>query len=387
MRDLAELETALVVRLDANQIKIPPYPAIATKLEQLSRQPRSTMTELAAVVSSDPTLAATVLGRAHSAAHGNARVATLHEALARIGMQQLIEMALATGLGNGAVATGPLAELRRDNWRRALLGAHLARMLAGNRGVAGDTAYLAGLLAELGAVVATSGLEELAKERAGSGSPALPTLPESEWHTFVARLEGRFGRVIATRWNLPPEIADVVAHAPPATALGELIALVAQIVARLDGSPTTGVAAALADVSGLGDIERCSIGSVVQEVVKSMGAYTVATPTPPRAVTPAQKPADAAFPVGFEVMAGKQRGRARAIAANSLMFETAQPIAPSWLIELALVTPEPVSLLAHVRTCVKEGAVHVIDVKPFALEGAALEQWIALLLDARVAAQ
>ena len=177
------------------------------------------MTELAAVVSSDPTLAASVLGRAHSAAHGNARVATLPEALAPIGMQQLIEMALATGLGNGAVATGPLAELRRDNWRRALLGAHLARMLGGNRGVAADTAYLAGLLAELGAVVATSGLEELAK--AGT---VLPTLPEPEWRAFVSRLEGKFGRAIATRWNLPPEIADVVAHAPPATALGELIA-------------------------------------------------------------------------------------------------------------------------------------------------------------------
>lgn len=306
MSDLADLESALVARLDGNKIKIPPYPAIASKLEQLSRQPRSTMTELAAVVSSDPTLAASVLGRAHSAAFGNARVATLHEALARIGMQQLIEMALATGIGNGAVATGPLAELRRDNWRRALLGAHLARMLAGSRGVAADTAYLAGLLAELGAVVATSGLEEVAKERGGA---ALPTLPEPEWRAFVTRLEGRFGRVIATRWNLPPEIADVVAHTPPASALGELIALVAQIVARLDGSPTTGVAAALADVARLGDIERCSIGSVVQEVVKSMGAYTVVTPPPPRVVTPAPKPADTAFPIRFEVTAGKQRGR------------------------------------------------------------------------------
>jgi HD-like signal output (HDOD) protein len=383
MSGLADLESALVARLDANKIKIPPYPAIATKLEQLSRQPRATMTELAAVVSSDPTLAASVLGRAHSAAHGNARVVTLHEALARIGMQQLIELALATGLGNAAVAIGPLAELRRDNWRRALLGAHLARMLAGNRGVGADTAYLAGLLAELGAVVATSGLEELAKER---GLAALPTLPEPEWHAFVARLEGRFGRVIATRWNLPPEIADVVAHAPPATALGELIALVAQIVAHLDGSPTTGVAAALADVSGLADIERCSIGSVVQEVVKNMGAYTVAAPPPPRVVTPAPKPSDATFPVAFEITAGKQRGRSRTISASGLVFEAAQPIAPSWLIDLVLHTPDPVSLLAHVRSCVKDGAVHVIDVKPFALEGAALEQWVALLLDARGAA-
>ena len=61
-------------------------------------------------------------------------------------------------------------------------------------------------------------------------------------------------------------------------------------------------------------------------------------------------------------------------------------IAPSWLIELVLHAPEPVALLAHVRTCVKEGAVHVIDAKPFALEGVALEQWVALLLDARGAA-
>ncbi|HET9991839.1 MAG TPA: HDOD domain-containing protein [Kofleriaceae bacterium] len=380
MRELAELERALVARLDANKIKIPPYPAIATKLEQLSRQPRSSMTELATVVSSDPTLAATVLGRAHSAAHGGARVATLHEALARIGMQQLIEMALATGLGNGAVANGPLAELRRDNWRRALLGAHLARMLAANRGIAAETAYLAGLLYELGAVVATCGLEDIAKEH------ALPALPEPEWRALVAALEGRFGRVIATRWNLPPELADVVAHdAAPASALGDLLALGAQIVARLDGSPTAGLVAALADIAGLSEIERSSIGSVVQEVVKSMGAYTVATPPPPRVVIPAAKPADDAFPAAFDVTAHKQRGRARTIAATSLVFEVAQPIAPSWLVELTLHTADPFSMLANVRSCTKQGAAHSIDVKPFALEGAALEQWVQLLIDARLA--
>jgi len=381
MSDLPALESALLARLDANQIKFPPYPAVATKLEQLSRQPRSTLNELATVVSSDPTLAAAVLGRAHSAAHaanGTGRIPTLNEALGRIGMQQLIEMALATGLGNGAVANGPLAELRRDNWRRALLAAHLARMLAGTRRVAADIAYLAGLLYELGAVVATTGLEELAKTK------PLPTLPEPEWRAFVRGLEGRFGRVIATRWNLPAELADVVAHAAPETALGELLALVAQIVDRLDGSQTTGVAAALSDVAGLGDIERCSIGSVVQEVVKSMGVFTVAAPAPPRVVTPAPTPADETFPVAFEVTAGKQRGRARSIAASSLVFEVAQPIAPSWLVELSLHTAEPVSLLAHVRSCTKDGTRHVVDVKPFALEGTALEQWIQLQLDARL---
>lgn len=383
MADLRELERALVARLDANQIKLPPYPAVATKLEQLARQPRASLTDVAAVVSSDPTLAAAVLGRAHSAANaarGTARIPTLPEALGRIGMQQLIELALATGLGNGAVATGPLAELRRDNWRRALLAAHLARMLAGSRGVAADVAYLAGLLSELGAVIATSGLEDLAKTH------PLPTLPEAEWRAFVTALAGRFGRVIATRWNLPEELADVVARVPAQTALGELLALVSQIVDRLDGSATTGVAAALVDVAGLGEIERCSIGSVVQEVVKSMGAFTVAVPPPPRVVTPAPKPTGDAFPVGFEVTAGKQRGRARTIAASSLVFEVAQPIAASWLIELALHTTEPISILAHVRSCTKEGARHVVDVKPFALEGTALEQWVALLLDARAGA-
>jgi len=383
MLNLADLERVLVARLDADEIKFPPYPAVATKIEQLSRQAHSTTQELATVVSSDPTLAAAVIGRANSAAQagrGTGRIATLLEALHQIGTEPLIEMALTTGIGNGAVAVGPLAELRRDNWWRALLGAYLARMLAGTREIASDTAYLAGLLYELGAVVATSAIEDIAKAQ------QLPALPETEWRAFVANLQDRFGRAIATRWNLPHELADVVAHDAPETELGKLLSLVAQIVARLDSSTTTGVAAALVDIDGLGEIERCSIGSVVQDVVRSMGAFTIPTPSPPRVVVPAPKPAAEAFPVAFEVTAAKQRGHARTLGSNGLVFDAAQPIAPSWLVELTLHTEEPIEMLAHVLTCTKDGARHLIEVKPFALEGVALERWVQLLLAARESA-
>ncbi|MEO8554096.1 MAG: HDOD domain-containing protein, partial [Kofleriaceae bacterium] len=314
MTALAELERALIARLAANKIKIPPYPAIATKLERLAREPRCTLNDLVTVVSADPSLAAAVLARASSAANRSAKVATLFDALSRIGIQQLIEMALATGLGQSAVAAGPLAELRRDNWRRALLGAHLARMLAGNRGVAGEVAYLGGLLHELGAVIAVQGLEDLARDR------PLPALTGAEWRAFVRGLEGAFGAVVATRWKLPQPIAEVIAHAGAHSALAELIRLVGQVVDRLDDCPTAGIAG-LVELPELSEIERCSIGSVVQEVVKSMTSYARPAAASSQIAPPPSRPQT--FPVSFPVSQDQRTGaRAKEISTEILVVES-----------------------------------------------------------------
>jgi len=379
MTALVELERALTARLAANKIKLPPYPAIATKLERLSREPRCTLNDLATVVSADPALAAAVLARASSAASGSAKVATLFDALSRIGIQQLIEMALASGLGQSVVAAGPLVELRRDNWRRALLGAHLARMLSSNRGVSGEVAYLAGLLHDFGAVIAVHGLEELAREL------PLPVLTGAEWRAFVRKLEGSFGSVVAARWKLPQPIAEVIAHADVHSALAELIRLVEQIVDRLDDCPSAGIAG-LVELPELSDIERCSIGSVVQEVVKSMTTYAKPASAPSQIAPPPSKPQT--FPVSFPVSHDKHTGvRAKEISTEMLIVESPEQMAPNWLVELTLhCEPEPFAVLANVKRCAPEGTGFAVEVQPFALADRALEHWMQLVMDARSAA-
>jgi hypothetical protein len=288
-------------------------------------------------------------------------------------------MALASGLGQSVVAAGPLAELRRDNWRRALLGAHLARMLASNRGVAGEVAYLAGLLHEFGAVIAVQGLEDVAREL------PLPALTGAEWRAFVRGLEGAFGAVVATRWKLPQAIAEVIAHAGAQSALADLIRLVERIVDRLDDCPTAGIAG-LVELPELSDIERCSIGSVVQEVVKSMTTYAKPSAAPSQLVPPPAGPRT--FPVSFAVSHDKCTGaRAREISTEILIVESPEQMAPNWLVELTLhCEPEPFAVLANVKRCAPAGSGFSVEVQPFALADAALEHWIQLVMDARSAA-
>ncbi|MFT3696790.1 MAG: HDOD domain-containing protein [Kofleriaceae bacterium] len=384
MPSLVELESSLATRLGANKIKIPPYPAVASKIEQLSKSPRCSLNDLANVVHSDPALAANVLAAASNATTVNratSSIPSLFDALSRIGLQQLIEMALASGLGKGVMGAGPLAELRRDNWRRALLTAYIARMLASNRRVSGEQAYLAGLLHDFGAVIAVQTLEDLAK-----GSP-LPQLEFSEWRAFVRTVEGKFGKAVATSWKLPTPIADIMAQTPATTPLAELIDLVERIVDRLDDCPTAGISA-LCNLPDLSDIERCSIGSVVQEVVASMAAYTKLTAAPtPTAVAPAPR-APQTFPVSFDVTQDNHgSSRARGISTEILIVESKEHMAPNWLVELTLqCTPQPFSLLANVKSCEPANGGYAISVQPFALANENLENWVRLVMDARDAA-
>ncbi len=377
------LERALTSRLQANKLKIPPYPAVAAKLERLAREGGCSLDELAKVVSADPTLAATVLGRARSAAAGNRPVNTLFDALARVGFNQLIEMALATGLGTAVTAAGPLAELRRDTWRRALLSAHIARMLAGARGVPSEAAYLAGLLHEFGAAIVTGGLEDIAKE------VPLPVFGEVQWRELVKRRQVEFGMVVSARWNLPEQIADVIAHhldPEPTSKLTQLIQLTGRIIAKLDGNPTAGLASLL-DIPGLSELERSTVGSVVQEVVQNMAKYAAPKPVtkPPANVIEPVASTEQVWAVSFDITQPQHEpARAVSISPNAVVLEARAPMSPNWLVELTLECgPVPLTMLANVKSCAKVGDRFSVQVQPFALAGTAKQQWMALLDEAR----
>jgi HD-like signal output (HDOD) protein len=383
MSSLEHLESALSRRLESKQLKIPPYPAVAAKLTALARQKNGpSLSELAKVVSNDAALAAQVLGRAQSAANSGGRVVTtLFEALSRIGMEQLVEMALASGLGGAIIAPGLLSELRRDMWRRCLLSAQLARMLADNRGIAPETAYSAGLVHDLGASIAIWAIEDIAKEI------DLPPLPEAQWRELVRRHQVKFGLVIAARWNLPKTLTEVIARAS-ANPLVMLVELSDKIVAKLDHMPTVGLAA-LMDFEELSDIERCSIGSVVQEVVKSMASYSTPKPLVNSILIEAPAAGDQQFPVSFDVTNEKhQHAQARTISPDAIVFECNEAMMPNWLIEISLhCSPAPITMLVNVRSCDKVGTKYAIKAQPFALGGEAKQAWTCLVEAARTERQ
>jgi HD-like signal output (HDOD) protein len=377
-----ELAAKLVERLQTTEIRVPPYPAVAGSLERLSRDGRSTVADVAAIVATDAALAATVLRHASSASMKSNAPATLEAAISRLGLEELTRVVIATTIGAAAGAPGPLAVLRRDQWRRSLLAAMFCKELAARRGVLPDQAYLAGLLHDFGAVVVLTCLESL-------GVAPLPVLPEATWRRLVEGLHVELGMVVVARWQLPEAIAEVVAsHHTPHTCsrvyrpLVQLVAIVDQIIEILDRG-STGDIAALVEVPGLEHDERYRIGALMPKVADQMARFEMSAERNVTAsVVRAAGPDEASWPVDFVVESRSQTMyRACALTPSTLVFSSPVMLQPAWLAELTLrCAPDTITMLAHVKSCeVRPHGDYLVTARPFGLAGEDKGAWLRLI--------
>lgn len=375
-----DLAAQLVEQLRTTEIRVPPYPAVASSLDRLARDAKSTVAEVAAIVATDAALAATVLRHAATAARGGAGPATLEAAIWKLGVDELTRVVLATSVGAAATAPGPLGLLRRDTWRRSLLAAMFCRELAGRRGVAPDQAFLAGLLHDFGAVVVLACLEAL-------GTARLPTLPEASWRKLVDDLHVEFGMVVVARWHLPEPIAEVIAshHAPQTCMrvyrpLVQLVAIVDQIIAILD-RPDGGLAA-LGEVAGLEHDERFRIGALMPKVAEQMARFETAPQRELGSVV--EKPPgllDGGWPVDFAIDGKASEYRACSLAPSMLAFRSRAMMQPAWLAEITLrCDPDTIAMLVNVKTCeALPGGEFMVTAQPFGLAGEDKAAWLRLL--------
>jgi HD-like signal output (HDOD) protein len=375
-----DLAAQLVEQLRTTEIRVPPYPAVASSLDRLARDAKSTVAEVAAIVATDAALAATVLRHAATAARGGAGPATLEAAIWKLGVDELTRVVLATSVGAAATAPGPLAILRRDTWRRSLLAAMFCRELAGRRGVAPDQAFLAGLLHDFGAVVVLACLEAL-------GPARLPVLPEASWKKLVDDLHVEFGMVVVARWHLPEPIAEVIAshHAPQTCMrvyrpLVQLVAIVDQIIDILD-RPDGGLAA-LGEVAGLEHDERFRIGALMPKVAEQMARFETA----PRrdlgsVIEPTPGLLDGGWPVDFAIASKSSEYRACALAPSMLAFKSRAMLQPAWLAEITLrCDPDTIAMLVNVKTCeALPGGEFLVTAQPFGLAGEDKAAWLRLI--------
>lgn len=369
-----QLEAALVGRLRKNQVRIPPYPAVATRLKKLATGSHVSLGQLSIVLSSDPALAGMVIARATSASYASSPISTLTGAIQRLGIEELIGLAMAADLGRAAVSPGPLSPLRRDAWRCALLSARLAQELAPARGLSGDEGYLAGLLHDFGSVVVIATLEDIAREM------PLPPLPPPAWDAMIGKLHVEFGLITAVRWGLPEWLVDVIEHHhEPTTPMGQLIHLVDEIIGALDAAPADGVSA-LQGVHELTLEERMRIGAVMPQVVEQMASFAPPTTQFVPHVLPAIE-GETAWPIDITIETKLGRYKATAMSPSSITFQGPVSLALNWLTELEINGKK---VLANVRRCDKlKNGMFAITAQPFALAGDVKTVWMALVEQTR----
>ncbi len=370
-----EVGTQLLERVRQAKLVIPPYPAVAAKLQQLPRD-TSSLADVAAIVGTDAVLAANVLRAATAAAHSTgAAPTTLEAAVFKLGFETLVRIAIAVSLAAAASAQGPLAELRRNEWRRSLISGVICRDLAQRRGIDPSQAFLAGLLHDFGAIVAIAGLETLGN---------LPTLPAPEWKALVEELHTELGATVAETWKLPAQIAQVISyhHLPAGQGpLVQLVAMVDHVIAILDRGSMTGIAA-LIEVPGLRTEERYQIGMLMPKVAEAMDQFETTAKVGPSAVEAALL--EDGWEVDFDVLS--KRGvtyHVVAIAANQLALVSKEPMNPGWLTEFRF-GGDAIEIMVNVVTCSpRAGGDFLVVIQPFALGGDGKRVWLELLHNAR----
>lgn len=378
-----DLSAQLIERLRTSEVRVPPYPAVASSLDRLNRDGKTTVSEVASIVATDAALAATVLRHATTAAASRSNApATLEAAISRLGLDELTRVVIATTIGASAAVAGPLAVLRRDQWRRSLLSAMFCRELAARRGIAPDQAFLAGLLHDFGAIVVVACIESF-------GTAALPVLKEATWRRLVEDLHVEFGMIVVARWQLPEPIAEVVAsHHTPHTCnrlyrpLVQLVAVADQIISILDDSARGGIAG-LVEVPGLEHDERFRIGALMPKVADQMARFeTPADRETASSIAPATQTIEGSWPVDFAI---KTRNgvehRAAALAPTTLAFHSPARLPQGWLAELTLTCGgETFTILANVKSCQALSAgKHLVIAQPFGLAGEDRAAWLRLV--------
>ena len=194
--------------------------------------------QLQRIVSSDAQLAARIIGLANSAAYGlgNVRFSTVPLALRRIGLRRAIQLSLAMLFGH-PVGSRLQPQMREDLWLHSLVVATAAAEIARlRRHPEPAEAYLAGLLHDLGAMLAELSCEGMlarVRQRAMSESISIVQAELAEMGADHAHLTAS----LLQHWQVPEAMVEVLGgHHDPDREADSLATIVscAEQVADLD---------------------------------------------------------------------------------------------------------------------------------------------------------
>ncbi len=200
------LRLAMQALIDEGRLDLPMLPDVANQILASVRDERSDAAHLAQLIHQDQSIAAHLLQVANSPAFmGSRKIVSLQQAIARLGLRTISEITLAM------VVKAQLFNVRGHEvildrlWRHALASATWAREIARTLRYNVESAFLCGLLHEIGKPSALQALVDLdAQQGFGCGKDAIHELMD-EFHIQV-------GNRLACEWTLPDPVCEAIAH-------------------------------------------------------------------------------------------------------------------------------------------------------------------------------
>jgi HD-like signal output (HDOD) protein len=182
---------------------LPLMPGIAAEVLASSLDDKSDAARLAQLIQQDQTLATHLLKVVNSPAfRGAAEIVALRQAIARLGMERIREIALTASLSGTLFKPGPYEALGKREWHHALATGLWAKEVSRACRKNVEISYLCGLLHNVGVPVVLNLLTEHAK---GHVDLALA-------ESLIRQHGPTTGTMLARDWKLPPPVVATVEH-------------------------------------------------------------------------------------------------------------------------------------------------------------------------------
>lgn len=217
-----------VRRLLASQpIELPIFHPVAIKLQKMLSDYDFTVDEVASVANEDMSLASQMLKIANSPMYmGRSKVATIKEAVIRLGAQQVVNLVIAASQASVHTSLNPAL----DNYMKQLwlhshscaLGAKWVAHSCGMRGVADET-YLAALLHDVGKLYLLKSIEKLV------GAGVISSMFDDDLILEIfENMHVEQGYRLMQHWNFPSMYCDVIHdhHADSWDSVNKMLAIV-----------------------------------------------------------------------------------------------------------------------------------------------------------------
>lgn len=205
-----QIEAMVLKKIATDTLALPTMSTVAAKCLEVLRQPEFAFKDAAAILDTEPVLAARILRVANSAAFaGGTKGSSLVQALARIGAKTARAMLVEASAARLYVSRNPqIATSHRKLWEHAVAVALLARDVSAiTGGDDPDAAYLSGLLHDVGKPIVAGILLEAERQFTEAGRDWVQS---AEWSAVVKSTHRKVGVALADKWGLPAEVRDCI---------------------------------------------------------------------------------------------------------------------------------------------------------------------------------
>ncbi|MEM7518368.1 MAG: HDOD domain-containing protein, partial [Planctomycetota bacterium] len=204
--DLGVLRMRFGRLIRENKLKLPVFSGTAAEILELCNSDACDARELADLVQGDVSIAGHVLRVANSAAYAPEEpIVSLQQAVSRLGMSTLCEIALGIAVRAEVFAVEGFEKRLDELWRHSAATGAWSKEIARLRRKNVEGAYLGGLLHDVGMPVCLqAGIDLCAEEKID--------VTEELVESLMDELHGEVGGTMLERWKMPEWMSSVCRH-------------------------------------------------------------------------------------------------------------------------------------------------------------------------------